>query len=91
MTPQAVPDICGQSDYERFSPRQLVEHSKFGLGRVKEFLDLGADSVVVVQFNSGKTKSLMLKYAKLRRSGSGTNLSSGKEEAQRYVEDPFLL
>ena len=91
LMPQAVPDICGQSDYERFSPRQLVEHSKFGLGRVKEFLDLGADSVVVVQFNSGKTKSLMLKYAKLRRPGSGTDLSSGKEEAQRYVEDPFLL
>ena len=48
---------------------ELVEHAKFGLGRVKEFLDLGDDSVVVVRFNSGQTKSLMLKYAKLERVG----------------------
>lgn len=48
---------------------ELVEHSKFGLGRVKEYLDLGADSIVVVKFNSGQTKSLMLKYAKLERVG----------------------
>ena len=47
----------------------LVEHSKFGLGRVKEFLDMGSDSIVVVRFNSGQTKSLMLKYAKLERVG----------------------
>ncbi len=44
---------------------QLVEHKKFGLGRVKEYLDLGEDSIVVVKFNSGNTKSLMVKYAKL--------------------------
>ena len=47
----------------------LVEHPKFGLGRVKEYLDLGEDSIVVVRFNSGKTKSLMVKYAKLNRLG----------------------
>lgn len=44
---------------------QLVEHKKFGLGRVKEYLDLGEDSIVVVKFNTGNTKSLMVKYAKL--------------------------
>jgi DNA helicase-2/ATP-dependent DNA helicase PcrA len=44
---------------------ELVEHKKFGLGRVKEYLDLGEDSIVVVKFNTGKTKSLMVKYAKL--------------------------
>ena len=46
---------------------QLVEHKKFGLGRVKEYLDLGEDSIVVVKFNSGNTKSLMVKYAKLTK------------------------
>lgn len=48
---------------------ELVSHAKFGLGRVKEYLDLGADSIVVVKFNSGQTKSLMLKYAKIERVG----------------------
>ncbi len=48
---------------------ELISHEKFGLGRVKEYLDLGADSIVVVKFNSGQTKSLMLKYAKLERVG----------------------
>jgi DNA helicase-2/ATP-dependent DNA helicase PcrA len=48
---------------------ERVEHAKFGQGRVKEFLDLGEDSIVVVRFNSGNTKSLMVKYAKLQRIG----------------------
>lgn len=52
-----------------FQTNELVEHGKFGLGRVKEYLDLGADSIVVVKFNSGQTKSLLLKYAKLERVG----------------------
>lgn len=50
---------------QAFAVNQLVEHKKFGLGRVKEYLDLGEDSIVVVKFNSGNTKSLMVKYAKL--------------------------
>ncbi len=51
----------------RFTANELVEHTKFGLGRIKEYLDLGEDSIVVVRFNSGKTKSLMVKYANLSR------------------------
>lgn len=50
-----------------FRPNELVEHRKFGMGRVKEFIGMGDDSIVVVQFNSGKVKSLMLKYAKLTK------------------------
>ncbi|MCI0499364.1 MAG: UvrD-helicase domain-containing protein [Planctomycetales bacterium] len=52
-----------------FQVNELVEHAKFGLGRVKEFLDMGEDSIVVVRFNNGNTKSLMVKYAKLQRIG----------------------
>jgi DNA helicase-2/ATP-dependent DNA helicase PcrA len=52
---------------EKFRVNELVSHSKFGTGRVKEFLDLGPNSIVVVTFSTGKTKSLMVKYAKLTR------------------------
>jgi DNA helicase-2/ATP-dependent DNA helicase PcrA len=58
-----------ESDEDAFVVNELVEHHKFGLGRVKEFLNLGADSIVVVRFNSGKTKSLMTRYANLTRVG----------------------
>ena len=49
----------------QFKKSQLVRHQSFGLGRVKEFIDMGENSVVVIQFNSGQTKSLMVKYANL--------------------------
>lgn len=52
---------------QAYLENELVEHKKFGLGRIKEYLDLGEDSIVVVRFNSGKTKSLMVKYAKLNK------------------------
>ena len=48
-----------------FYPNQLVRHSKFGLGRITQFTDLGEDSTVTIRFNAGKTKTLMLKYASL--------------------------
>jgi DNA helicase-2/ATP-dependent DNA helicase PcrA len=48
-----------------FVPGQLVRHKTFGLGRVKKFVDMGANSVVVIAFNSGQTKSLLLQYADL--------------------------
>ena len=51
------PFICGE----------LVRHDCFGLGRVKDFVDMGENSVVVVKFNSGQIKSLMLKYANLSK------------------------
>jgi len=50
-----------------FETGDLVRHDTFGLGRVKDFIDMGENSVVVVQFNTGQTKSLMLKYAKLSK------------------------
>ena len=43
----------------------MVRHKLFGVGWVKEFIEMGENSVVIVQFNSGQTKSLMLKYANL--------------------------
>ncbi len=51
----------------QFAPGQLVHHQSFGLGTVKEFIDMGQNSVIVVKFNSGQTKTLMLKYANLSK------------------------
>jgi DNA helicase-2/ATP-dependent DNA helicase PcrA len=48
-----------------FFTGQVVSHKKFGLGRVKEFHNLGDNSIIVVQFKSGYVKPLMLKYADL--------------------------
>jgi len=48
-----------------FAVGQLVRHEIFGLGRVKEFIDMGENSIVVVKFNTGQTKSLLVKYANL--------------------------
>jgi DNA helicase-2/ATP-dependent DNA helicase PcrA len=48
-----------------FAPGQLVRHESFGLGRVEEFVDMGENSIVKVKFNTGQTKSLMVKYTNL--------------------------
>jgi len=64
-------DNNNNNDYDisqtvpRFKKGQLVRHEKFGLGRIKQFVDMGENSVVAIKFNSGQTKSLMVKYANL--------------------------
>ena len=66
-----VDDNNNNNDYDisqtvpRFKKGQLVRHEKFGLGRIKQFVDMGENSVVAIKFNSGQTKSLMVKYANL--------------------------
>lgn len=64
-------DIASDADLDayKFVAGELVDHSKFGLGRVQEFHNMGENSIVVVRFSSGKTKSLVVKYAKLSRLG----------------------
>jgi len=58
----------GQYDAgEDFVVGQLVRHEVFGLGKVKDFIDMGENSVVVVKFNTGQTKSLLVKYAGFSR------------------------
>jgi DNA helicase-2/ATP-dependent DNA helicase PcrA len=50
---------------QAFTAGDLVRHKTFGKGRVQEFIDMGENSVVVVKFGNGQTKSLMIKYANL--------------------------
>ena len=57
------------SGTDKFRAGELVGHSKFGIGMIKEFHNMGENSIAVVRFNSGKTKTLMVKYAKLIRVG----------------------
>jgi DNA helicase-2/ATP-dependent DNA helicase PcrA len=52
---------------ESFRKGQLVRHDLFGIGTVEKFIDVGEESVIVVKFNSGRTKRLMLKYANLSK------------------------
>jgi DNA helicase-2/ATP-dependent DNA helicase PcrA len=64
---QSPPPSSGRKSTPQFAPGQLVRHKTFGLGRVKKFVDMGANSVVVISFNSGQTKSLLLQYADLSK------------------------
>ncbi|MBN2129513.1 MAG: UvrD-helicase domain-containing protein [Sedimentisphaerales bacterium] len=63
----AVPPQTPPQRNAPFAPGQLVRHKTFGLGRVKKFVDMGANSVVVISFNTGQTKSLLLQYADLSK------------------------
>ena len=58
-------DFAGPTSH--FAAGELVRHECFGLGRVKEFIDMGENSIVAVEFNTGQTKTLMLKYAGLSK------------------------
>ncbi len=51
----------------KFRKGDIVVHKKFGIGTVKDFSDMGVNSVVTVSFNSGHTKTLMTKFAKLTK------------------------
>jgi DNA helicase-2/ATP-dependent DNA helicase PcrA len=60
IDPVEIPD-------SKFKKGQLVRHKTFGRGIVKNFVDMGENSIVEVEFSSGRTKSLMLKYARLSK------------------------
>ena len=56
-----------ETQNSQFERGRLVRHKMFGLGTVEEFIDMGENSVIVVKFNTGQTKTLMLKYADLSK------------------------
>ena len=64
---RATPIVAAPSKPAPYSPGELVRHKTFGLGRIKKFVDMGANSVVTISFNSGQTKSLLLQYADLTK------------------------
>ncbi|AQQ71921.1 ATP-dependent DNA helicase PcrA [Limihaloglobus sulfuriphilus] len=50
-----------------FKKGDKVLHPKFGFGVVTDFMDSGENSIVSVRFNTGSSKNLLLKYAKLTK------------------------
>jgi DNA helicase-2/ATP-dependent DNA helicase PcrA len=60
-------EINSTQSADLFHKGDIVVHKKFGIGTVKEFADMGDNSVITIAFNTGQTKSLMLKYAKLAK------------------------
>ena len=62
-----APQLAAPQQDAPFAGGELVNHAKFGLGRVQKFTDMGDDSIVTVSFNSGMTKTLVLKFAKLEK------------------------
>ncbi|MFQ6036346.1 MAG: ATP-dependent helicase, partial [Sedimentisphaerales bacterium] len=54
-----------EEENQHFSAGQIVRHKAFGLGMVEDFIDMDENSMVVVKFANGQTKSLMVKYADL--------------------------
>ncbi|MHC4866654.1 MAG: ATP-dependent helicase, partial [Planctomycetota bacterium] len=48
-------------DVQLFSPGDRVRHSSFGPGKVQEYIDMGENSIIVIKFNTGQTKSLLVK------------------------------
>lgn len=50
------------SDY---TTEMRIKHKTFGEGRIIEITENGDDSKAIIQFDSGETKTLLLKYAKL--------------------------
>jgi DNA helicase-2/ATP-dependent DNA helicase PcrA len=67
LPPAPRPQPAAASRPAPYAPGELVRHKSFGLGRVKKFVDLGANSVITISFNSGQTKSLLLQYAELTK------------------------
>ncbi|MGA2323828.1 MAG: UvrD-helicase domain-containing protein [Sedimentisphaerales bacterium] len=57
--------ISNHQSSSLYKQGDIVVHKKFGIGTVKNFADMGDNSVVTVAFNTGQTKSLMTKFAKL--------------------------
>ncbi len=63
-----IPAQAGIHDSTQiFAAGELVRHKTFGQGKVREFIDMGENSIVKVKFSNGQTKSLIVKYADLSK------------------------
>jgi len=55
----------GPTDIAEYKPEMKVQHKTFGSGIIIEITGIGDDSKAIISFDSGETKTLLLKYAKL--------------------------
>lgn len=66
-----IHDLSGKStgetaNYDQLATGSIVEHSKFGKGEIMDINGQGDNSKVVVKFNNGDEKTLLLKFARLK-------------------------
>ena len=50
-----------------FNINDMIEHPDFGPGVIRDIFGSASNIKVTVNFDSGQTKKLLLKYAKLRK------------------------
>lgn len=62
--PSAATGISGRHYASELTEGTVIEHSKFGLGTVQKIDCSGLDERIVVVFDSGDERTLMLKFAK---------------------------
>ncbi len=66
ITYEAEPQYDYEEDQtQQFYNGQLVRHPKLGMGRIQELIPSRENAKVIVQFNTGSRKTLILKYANL--------------------------
>lgn len=75
-----------------FEPGDKVEHTKWGLGVIIHRTGTGENSKVIVLFHKEGQKTLMVKYAKLKKVGSGASIpkSGPAPKLEEVVPEPEL-
>lgn len=58
--PRARPEL-------EFAPGEAIMHPVFGYGTVTRFMDMGPQSMVEVRFAAGRTKTLMIRQANIKK------------------------
>ena len=70
LTPQRVQAKLESSRYSRqFHRGQRVRHPSFGVGRITDLANMGAQTRAVIQFDRAGRKTLILQYARLEPLG----------------------
>ena len=62
---QSFDSPSSPDDSAKFKPGDIIEHRKFGRGRIVTVQDFGSDAILQIDFDSIGTKQLMAKFAKL--------------------------
>ncbi len=65
--PMRAPQSKNEKSGVNFKAGDIVEHRKFGRGRVLSVQQFGSDAIVQIDFDSIGTKQLMAKFAKLTK------------------------
>ncbi len=65
-TPPEQPDFQAEP-IQQLRPGERIEHNRFGVGQVIEVIDSGSLQKAIINFEAHGKKTIMIKYAKMRR------------------------